>query len=97
MIGNQNNRLAYEGKIEAQLVEWGSTIDRWQNQTHTNIQTTINHLNHKRQVVRKQLGAMQAANDDRWREFRTDLDKAVEDMRHAIDQAREQIRHGETS
>ena len=93
MAGNNNSRLAYQGRVEAQLVEWGSEIDRWQNQTASNMQAIIKHLNHKRQIVRSRLGEMQVASDDRWQDFMTDLNEAVEDMRYAVDLAREQIHH----
>jgi hypothetical protein len=93
MTDNHTNRLAYQGKVEAQLIEWGSEIDRWQNQTASNMQAIIGHLNHKRQIVRRRLGAMQVASDDTWQKFMIELNEAVEDMRYAVDFAREQIHH----
>jgi hypothetical protein len=87
-----DKRLAYQGKIEAQLKEWGSQIDRWQERVNTNSQQVIGELNHKRQAVRTRFAEMKAAGDDQWQNLRSNLDQAVEDMRQAINSAREQFR-----
>ena len=87
-----DKRLAYQGKIEAYLKEWGSQIDRWQERVNANTQQLIGELNHKRQAVRTKFAEMKGAGDDQWQNFRSSLDQAVEDMRQAINNAREQFR-----
>ena len=86
-----DKRLAYQGKIEAQLKEWGSQIDRWQDRVKGDAQQSIGELNHKRQVVRSKLAEMKDARDDQWQNLRMTLDQAVEDMRQAVNKAREQF------
>jgi len=87
-----DKRLAYQGKIEAQLKEWGSTIDSWQERTKMNTPQIMGELNHKRQMVRAKLAEMKEAGEDQWQNLRSSLDQAVEDMRLAINNAREQFR-----
>jgi len=90
-MGRRDKRLAYQGKIEADLKEWGSQIDRWQEQKWDAMQQVISDLNSKRQVVRHKLADMKQATDDQWQNFRSDMDRAVEDMRRAMNEARQKI------
>ena len=87
-----DKRLAYQGKVEAQLKEWGSQIDRWQDRVKANSQDLIAQLNHKRQVVRSRLAEMKTADNNQWQQLRANLDQAVEDMRRAVNEAREHFR-----
>ena len=87
-----DKRLAYQGKVEAQLKEWGSQIDRWQDRVKANGQELIEQLNHKRQVVRSRLADMKTADNNQWQQLKANLDQAVEDMRRAVNDAREQFR-----
>ena len=87
-----DKRLAYQGKVEAQLKEWGSQIDRWQDRVKANSQELIAQLNHKRQVVRSKLAEMKTADNTHWQQLRANMDQAVEDMRRAVNDAREQFR-----
>jgi hypothetical protein len=87
-----DKRLAYQGKVEAQLIEWGSQIDRWQDRVKVNSQELIEQLNHKRQVVRSRLAEMKTADNNHWQSLRANLDQAIEDMRRAVNDAREHFR-----
>ena len=87
-----DKRLAYQGKVEAQLIEWGSQIDRWQDRVKVNSKELIEQLNHKRQVVRSRFAEMKTADDNQWQHLRANLDQAVEDMRQAVNDAREHFR-----
>ena len=88
----QDKRLAYQGKIEALLKEWGSQIDRWQERARAETRELIADLNHKRQAVRSQLAAMKNENDDQRKNLRSGLDRAVEEMRDAMNKARDKFR-----
>ena len=87
-----DKRLAYQGKIEAQLKEWGSQLDRWQDRANGTTQQLLEQLNHKRQVVRSGLADMKTADNNQWQHLRENLDQAVEDMRRAVNDAREHFR-----
>jgi hypothetical protein len=91
-MGRDDKRLAYQGKVEAQLKEWGSQIDRWQDRVKVNTQELITQLNHKRQVVRSRLAEMKTVDNDQWQLFKANLDEAVEDMRRTVNEAREHFR-----
>jgi hypothetical protein len=91
-MGRDDKRLAYQGKVEAQLIEWGSQIDRWQDRVKANSQEWIAQLNHKRQAVRSRLAEMKSVDNDQWQLFKANLDEAVEDMRRAVNEAREHFR-----
>lgn len=91
-MGRNDKRLAYQGKIEARLKEWGSQIDGWQDRVKADTQQLIEELNCKRQVVRRKLAEMKEASDDQWKNLRSGMDQAVEDMRQAVNEAREKFR-----
>ncbi len=84
-----DNRLAYQGKIQAYLKEWGSEIDEWQDKVGAETQELIADLNNKRQVVRAKLAEIKEAADDRWDAFRADMDQAVSDMKACVNRARQ--------
>lgn len=86
-----DKRSAYQGKILACLKEWGSQIDRWQGKVKIDTQPLIGELNHKRQAVRRKLSEMKEASEDQWLDIRTSTDHAVEDMRQAVNTAREKF------
>ena len=87
----EDNRLAYQGKIEAQLKEWGSQIDLWQDRGMGGNRQLLEELNHKRQTVRRKLAEMKDVSDEQWQTLTAELDGAVEDMRSAMSDAREQF------
>jgi hypothetical protein len=87
----EDNRLAYQGKIEAFLKEWGSQIDVWQDRGAGSNQQLLEELNHKRQTVRRKLAEMKDAGEDQWQTLTTELNEAVEDMRNAMNNARQQF------
>jgi hypothetical protein len=88
----RDKRLAYQGKIQALLKEWGSQIDRWQDRARADSQELIGDLNRKRQSVRSKLAAMKQETDERWQNRRPDVDRAVEEMREAVNTARDRFR-----
>lgn len=88
----RDKRLAYQGKIQALLKEWGSQIDHWQDRAITDTQELIGDLNRKRQAVRRKLAAMKKENDDHWQSRRSDIDRAVEEMRESINTALDKFR-----
>jgi hypothetical protein len=87
----ENKRLAYQGKIEAELKEWGSQIDRWQERNASDMQAVISDLNSKRQAVRRKLAEMKDTDDGQWQNMQAELDQAVEDMRRVMEATRAQI------
>jgi hypothetical protein len=87
-----DKRLAYQGKIQALLKEWGSQIDRWQDRARADSQELIAELNRKRQTVRTKLAAMKQDGDDQWTNQRPSLDRAVDEMREAVNKARDRFR-----
>ena len=91
-MAREDKRLAYQGKVEARLKEWGAQIDRWQDRVKTDTQPLIEELNHKRQAVRRKLAEMKEAGEDQWQDIRSSTDHAVDDMRQSIDKAREKFR-----
>ncbi len=88
----RDKRLAYQGKIQALLIEWGSQIDGWQEWARADTKELFGELNHKRQTVRSTLAAMKSENDDRWLNLRSSVDSTVEDMLQAMNKARERFR-----
>ena len=90
-MGREDKRLAYQGKIQALLKEWGSQIDRWQDRVHVDGRALFGQLNHKRQVVRSKLAEMKMADGNQWLYLRANLNQAVEDMRQAVNEARERL------
>lgn len=88
-----DKRLAYQGKIQASLKEWGSQIDNWQEQARADSQEFIRELNQKRQAVRSRLAAMKSEDGDGWKNRRLGMDQAVQEMREAINKARDRFRH----
>jgi len=91
-MAREDKRLAYQGKIEARLKEWGAQIDRCQDRVMADTQPLIEELNRKRQAVRRKLAEMKEAGEDQWQDVRSSTDRAVEEMRQAIDEAREKFR-----
>ncbi len=91
-MGRDDKRLAYQGKIAARLKEWGSQIDGWQDRVKADTQPLIKELNHKRQAVRHKLAEMKEASEDQWQDIRSSTNHAVEDMRQAVNKAREKFR-----
>jgi len=87
-----DKRLAYQGKTQALLKEWGSQIDRWQESARDDGKEWIAELNHKRQAVRHKLAEMKGASEDQWQGVRSSTDHAVEDMRQAVNKARGKFR-----
>jgi len=87
-----DKRLAYQGKIQALLKEWGSQIDRWQERARGDSQGFIRELNQKRQAVRSRLAAMKSEDGDQWKDRQLSLDHAVEEMREAMNKARDRFR-----
>jgi hypothetical protein len=87
-----DKRLAYQGKIQALLKEWGSQIDRWQERARGDSQGFIRELNQKRQAVRSRLAAMKSDDGEQWKDRRLGLDHAVEEMREAMNKARDRFR-----
>ena len=83
-----NTRLPYQGKIEAYLKEWGSQIDRWQDEAGDDQKQIIADLNTKRQAVRQKLASVKDASEDHWRDLKSDLDHDVEAMKQAVSNAR---------
>jgi len=88
----RDKRLAYQGKIEALLKEWGSQIDRWQERARGAAPELVAELNRKRQAVRSKLAAMKNDGDDQWQDQRAGLDRAVDDMGEAVNNARDRFR-----
>jgi hypothetical protein len=87
-----DKRLAYQGKILALLKEWGSQIDHWQERARADSQELIRDLNRKRQAVRSKLAAMKNEDGEQWKSGRLGLDRAVEEMREAMNKARDRFR-----
>lgn len=87
----ENKRLAYQGKIEALLKEWGSQIDQLQEQGGSNIEDFIANLNTKRQAVRSLLADMKAMGEETWFSLQSKMDEAVAEMHRAVDEARERF------
>jgi hypothetical protein len=54
----KDNRLAYQGKVEAYLKEWGSQIDEWKDKASAESQEFLEDLNTKRQAVRSKLAQL---------------------------------------
>jgi malate synthase len=88
----KDNRLAYQGKVEAHLKEWGSQIDEWKDKAGAESQEFLEDLNTKRQAVRSKLAEIKDAADDRWEAFKVDVDQAVDDMQQAVENMRDRIR-----
>ncbi len=88
----RDKRLAYQGKIEALLKEWGSQIDRWQEQARGAAPELVADLNRKRQAVVSKLAAMKKDGEDQWQNLRPSLDRAVDDMHEAVNKARDRFR-----
>ena len=87
---NDENRLAYQVKIEALLKQWGSQINTWQRDGGDMMQPFITELNQKRQVVKSKLEELRLADDDHWQGIKTSMDQSVEDMEQAIIQSQQQ-------
>jgi len=88
----RDKRLAYQGKIQALLKEWGSQIDRWQERARGDAQELVAEPNRKRQVVRSKLAAMKNDGDDQWQNQRSSMDRAVDEMQEAVSNARDKFR-----
>jgi hypothetical protein len=88
----RDKRLAYQGKIQALLKEWGSQIDRWQERAKGAAPELVADLNRKRQAVVSRLAAMKKDTEDQWQSQRPSLDRAVDDMREAVSNARDRFR-----
>jgi DNA-binding transcriptional MerR regulator len=86
-----DKRLAYQGKVEAHLKEWGSQIDGWLDGLSADQRHLLDELNRKRQIVRRKLAEMKDARDDQWQHLRSGMNRAVEEMRQAMDAARGKI------
>jgi hypothetical protein len=87
----ENKRLAYQGKIEALLKEWGSQIDQLLDQGSEGVEDFIAEVNTKRQAVRSQLGDMKMMGEESWFTLQDSLDQAVADMHRVMDDARERF------
>ena len=90
-MAREDKRLAYQGKIEAELKEWGSQIDRWQERNASDMQEVIRDLSSKRQAVRRKLADMKDVAEDQWQTMRAEMDQFIENMREAMESIRGRI------
>ena len=86
---------AYRQKIEAQLKEWGETIDELKKKAakaaddlKADHETEIKTLIDKKNDMQKQLKEFMATSDDAWKIMRKGLEKAATDIHKAFKQAR---------
>lgn len=87
----ETNKLAYQGKIEAQLKEWGSQIDRWQDQAGDAIAPYMTEVNRKRQSVITHLSTLKSAGDSDWTQHKPEMEQAVSEMHQVMNQVRAQV------
>lgn len=88
---HNENRLAYQGKVEALLKQWGSQIDTWQQNVGDEAQPYITELNQKRQAVKSKLEALRSAGESQWQSAQHDLEQSVEDMQQTVERTQSQF------
>ena len=95
MAESNETKIAYVGRIQAQMKEWGSQIARWQNKAHAGAeQQLITELNARRQAVLDQLAIIKDAAEDEWQDMTGEVDSAVREMQHTVNRARSLINGG---
>jgi predicted RNase H-like nuclease (RuvC/YqgF family) len=89
-----SQKEAYEQKLEAQLREWKAKIDQLQAKAdQAQADAKIDYNKHVRELRTKQsaaeqkLQALRQSGAGAWEDMKAGLDKAWNDLRHAVDSA----------
>ena len=93
------SKEAYRKKIEAQLKEWGETIEELKQKAEkaagdlkADHESEIQALIAKKNDMQKQLKEFMATSDDAWKIMKKGLEKAADDLKKAFIKARKKYK-----
>ncbi len=88
------NRKEYQGKMEAQLSEWGAEIDKLKTRadkaaadTRQGYYDEIETLRAKRASMQAKLQELKASSDDAWGDLKEGLDRSWNQVRDSFNKA----------
>jgi uncharacterized coiled-coil DUF342 family protein len=88
------NRKEYQGKMEAQLSEWGAEIDKLKARadkatadTRQGYYDEIETLRAKRASMQAKLQELKASSDDAWGDLKEGLDRSWNQVRDSFNKA----------
>lgn len=89
---------AYQGKMEAQLQEWGAKIDALTAKAEqasadakAKYQEQIQTLQTKREAAQTKLNELKNASGDAWEDMKTGIESAWSDLKQTVDSAVEKF------
>ncbi|TVP61508.1 MAG: hypothetical protein EA342_20665 [Leptolyngbya sp. LCM1.Bin17] len=88
------DRSTSQGKMEAQLQEWGAKLDEMQAKANqvsadkkADLDQQIAALRAKRNAMQQRLSDLTAASDDAWQSVKVGLQEAWHDLRQGFEEA----------
>ena len=90
-----DTKQAYKDKLEAQLEEWRAKIaqlkaqaDKKEADAKIAYSKRIEELNSKKEAVEHKLKELTNASGEAWRELKSGVEKAVDDLKVSLEKAR---------
>lgn len=87
-------------QIESQLSEWDDDIEELREEAYkTRVELELEHteqievLRRQRETAQESLNALKEASEDAWEDLKVKVDKAVLELRQALDALADELKH----